>query len=453
MPDESAAYDPVVITGIGLITSLGHDRETVWKAIRAGRHGFARVTDLPYFRGEGVIAARVDWDDPVPTQLKAISLAQHAAREAMADAGQPIASGMDPTRFGIAVAGHMGDTAGIMRPPDAPKISPDQLRWWEQIMPNTGCSHIANEFGILGPRLTHSVACASGLVSLLVARRAILDGQCDAALVGGAEALDPMFVACFRNMRALSPIDDPDQACRPFDKNRSGFVMGEGAALFVIERLSHALARGAKIYAEVTAGRILCQAHHVTGMDLESESLAKLIEVCLDGASLEPEAIGYVNAHGTGTLQNDSAEMRGIASAMGNALGDVCVSGTKSMIGHLVNAAGCAELAVTALAMRDGFAPATLNLTEPDEECAFDALPLVGRKRRFQYALKLSMAFGGHLVGAVLKRWNDSATGFAYPEEPVRGSAGRRNLRMEDSAPLALRSREADEIVATPVTS
>jgi 3-oxoacyl-(acyl-carrier-protein) synthase len=450
MLDDAAAYDPVVITGIGLITSLGHDRETVWNSIRAGRHGFARTT-LPWFRDEEFIAARVEWDDPVPGQLKAISLAQHAAREAMADAGDPIASGMDPTRFGIAVAGHMGDSSGIGGPPDTPKTAPDQIRWWEQVLPNTGCSHIANEFGILGPRLTHSVACASGLVSLLVARRAILDGQCDAALVGGAEALDPMFVACFRNMRALSPCDDPEQACRPFDKNRSGFVMGEGAALFVIERLSHALARGARVYAEVTAGRILCQAHHVTGMDLESESLAKLIELCLESASLEPEAIGYVSAHGTGTMQNDSAEMRGIASAMGSGLGDVCVSATKSMIGHLVNAAGCAELAVTALAMRDGYAPATLNLTEPDAECSFDALPLVGRKRRFQHALKLSMAFGGHLVGAVLKRWNDAATGFAYPEEPVRGLAGRRGLRLDPSASGALASHVDANAAAAPV--
>ncbi|HEV7280170.1 MAG TPA: beta-ketoacyl-[acyl-carrier-protein] synthase family protein [Pirellulaceae bacterium] len=435
MPDDAAAYDPVVITGIGLITSLGHDRETVWNSIRAGRHGFARVTDLPWFRGEAIVAARVEWDDPVPGQLKAISLAQHAAREAMADAGFPLACGMDPTRFGIAVAGHMGDSSGIGGPSDTPKTSPDQIRWWEQVLPNTGCSHIANEFGILGPRLTHSVACASGLVSLLVARRAILDGQCDAALVGGAEALDPMFVACFRNMRALSPCEDPEEACRPFDRNRTGFVMGEGASLFVIERLSHALARGAKVYAEVQAGRILCQAHHVTRIDLESESLAKLIECCLDSANLEPEAIGYVNAHGTGTMQNDSAEMRGIASAMGSALGDVYVSATKSMIGHLVNAAGCAELAVTALAMRDGYAPATLNLTDPDAECVFDALPLVGRKRRFQYALKLSMAFGGHLVGAVLKRWNDPATGFAYPDESPRALAGRRGLRLDPSVP------------------
>jgi 3-oxoacyl-(acyl-carrier-protein) synthase len=183
-------------------------------------------------------------------------------------------------------------------------------------------------------------------------------------------------------------------------------------------------------------------------MDLESESLAKLIELCLDGASLEPEAIGYVSAHGTGTMQNDSAEMRGIASALGGALGDVCVSATKSMIGHLVNAAGCAELAITALAMRDGYAPATLGLTDPDPECLFDALPLVGRKRRFQYALKLSMAFGGHLVGAVLKRWNDAATGFPYPDEPVRAFSGRRGLRL-DAADSRLLSEASP--VAAPV--
>jgi 3-oxoacyl-(acyl-carrier-protein) synthase len=193
--------------------------------------------------------------------------------------------------------------------------------------------------------------------------------------------------------------------------------------MFVIERLSHALARRAKIYAEIRAGRMLSEAHHVTGLDADADALTHLIEITLDRAGLEPNDIGHVNAHGTGTAQNDLVEMRAIRKSFAQAHDDLCVTANKSSLGHLVNAAGSIELAMTVLAMRDGFAPPTLNLTNPDPECTFDATPLVGRKNRFQHALKLSVAFGGHLVAVALSRWNDAATGFGYPEEERRKAA------------------------------
>src|SRR5437773_8659091 len=177
-------------------------------------------------------------------------------------------------------------------------------------------------------------------------------------------------------MRVLAYHDDPPRACRPFDATRDGFIMGEGGAMFVIERLSHALERGARIYAEIAAGKILAEAHHVTGLDMRSDSLAYLISKTLAAAELQPEQIGYINAHGTGTQQNDLAESRAIHRAMGRAANTLCVSATKSILGHLVNAAGSVELAVTALAMRDGFVPPTLNLTHPDPECDLDCVPL-----------------------------------------------------------------------------
>ena len=187
--------------------------------------------------------------------------------------------------------------------------------------------------------------------------------------------------------------------------------------MFIIERLRHATQRGAKIYAEITACKALAEAHHVTGLDADSNSLTYLISRTVEKAGLCPEDIGYINAHGTGTLQNDLVEMRGIRHALGPAADHVCVSSTKSMLGHMINAAGSVELAITALAMRDGFAPPTLNLTDPDPECSFDCLPLVGRRNRFQHALKLSVAFGGHLVAIALSRWNHPSSGFGYPSE------------------------------------
>jgi len=191
--------------------------------------------------------------------------------------------------------------------------------------------------------------------------------------------------------------------------------MGEGAAMFVIERLSHALDRGARIYAELAGGKMLAEAHHVTGLDAESEVLAHLISITLRDARLAPDEVGYINAHGTGTQQNDLVETRGIRRALGRAADHVWVSGTKPMLGHLVNAAGSVELAITALALRDGFAPPTLNLTEPDPECDLDCIPLVGRRRALDTALKLSVAFGGHIAAIALRRWADRESEFDYP--------------------------------------
>jgi 3-oxoacyl-(acyl-carrier-protein) synthase len=245
--------------------------------------------------------------------------------------------------------------------------------------------------------------------------RSILDGQCDLALAGSAEAIDPLFAAGFQNMRVLATSDDPSRACRPFDRQRNGFVMGEGAAMFLLERLSHAQSRGARIYAEVLGGKMLADAHHMTGLDMESEALTRLIVETLRKSRLEPQDIGYINAHGTGTAQNDIMESRGIRRALGRHADQVCVSALKAMLGHLVNASVSVELALTALTLRDGFVPPTINLTDQDPECDLNCVPLVGQPRRVQSALKLALAFGGHLVAVSLRRWNSGKSGFAYP--------------------------------------
>jgi 3-oxoacyl-(acyl-carrier-protein) synthase len=182
--------------------------------------------------------------------------------------------------------------------------------------------------------------------------------------------------------------------------------MGEGAAMLVLETLEHARERGARIYAEALAGRLMSDAQHVTNLDADSDVLEHLINATMRTAGVVPRDIAYVNAHGTGTMQNDLLESRGIRAAFGRAADSICVSSNKAMLGHLVNASGSVELAITALALRDGFAPPTLNLTDPDPECDLDFIPLVGRERLLEHALKLSIAFGGHLAAVVLRRWD-----------------------------------------------
>lgn len=413
--------DPIVITGIGMISSVGNDRESVWRAVRNGQSGVRSLDGLMGIPDGLLLGAAVDLgtNQPQPAQLKAITLTQIAAAEAVADARIDFTD-IDLERFGCAISGHMGDTSFVTLDLGLDHlVDPAAVPWWQQWMPNTACCTVANQYGIAGPRICHSVACASGLIDILSAVRSIYDEQCDIALCGSAEAFHPLFAAGFHQMKVLAHHEDPRQACRPFDSNRQGFVMGEGAAVFVVERLSHALRRGAQIYAEVAGGKVLAEAHHVTGLDAESEALSYLIQATLRDARLRASDIGYINAHGTGTQQNDLVETRGIRKAMGRAADDLCVSATKSMVGHLVNASGSVELAVTALALRDGFAPPTINLTDPDPECDLDCIPLVGRSHRAEHALKLSVAFGGHLAAVALRRWNDGPNGFEYPAVPA----------------------------------
>lgn len=403
-PDPDS--EPIVITGIGLIAAVGRHREDVWQAVRRGQSGVCSLAGLPDVPASLSIGAPVALEPEYPGQLKTIALCQHVAAEALTDARIQW-NDIDRSRFGCSISGHMGDTGWFDEQPGrVPAPHAKDLPWWSQWLPNTACSLVANRYGLEGPRLCHSTACASGLIEVLSAARSIRDGQCDITLAGSAEAFHPLFAAGFQAMRVLATHEDPRQACRPFDSRRSGFVMGEGAAMFVIERLSHALRRGARIYAQIMGGKMQAEAHHMTGLDAESETLAYLISGTLRTSRLAPEDIGYINAHGTGTLQNDVVETRGIRRALGRAADRLCVSSTKSMLGHLVNAAGSVELAITALALRDGFAPPTMNLTDPDPECDLDCIPLVGRRTSFEHALKLSVAFGGHMAAMALRRWD-----------------------------------------------
>ncbi len=363
------------------------------------------MTGIPGIPDGMFLAAPVDLFREFPGQLKNIPLCRQTAKEALFDSGLNPAK-MDRTRFGCSISGHMGDTDFVVEQVGKKNLIPKGKRpWWHQWLPNTACSIVANDHDLRGPRLSNSTACASGTIAFLVAVRSILDGQCDVMLTGSSQAIHPLFAAGFHNMRVLADHEDPSQACRPFDSNRKGFVMGEGAAMLVVERLSHALERGARIYAEVLAGHILTDGQHVTSLDANSDALVHLITMTLHSANLAPHNITHINAHGTGTIQNDAMEAQGIRRALGSAADSVCVSANKSMLGHLVNASGAVELAMTALALRDGFAPPTVNLTDPDSTCDLDCVPLVGQRQTMDHALKLSIAFGGHLAAVALRRW------------------------------------------------
>jgi 3-oxoacyl-(acyl-carrier-protein) synthase len=407
--------EPVVITGIGLVTSVGQTRESTWRAVQSGKSGVGLLHGLPELKDGFIPAAMVDLPEEVPRVGKAIRMAKMCAAEAMADARMhPLT--IDRDRFGCAVASHMGNISYVNAAYGRPDLDhPDAVPWYTELPPNTACVHVAHQFGLQGPRLCHSAACASGSVEILTAVRTIQDGQADAFLVGGAEAIHPLLAAGFKKMRVLAEHDDPRQACRPFDRDRNGFVMGEGAAMMVLERRDHALARGARIYGEIIAGKMFSEGLHVTGLDAQSEALSYTITAALRAGDVAPDEIGYINVHGTGTEQNDACEAQGLRSSLGRAIDSIPVSSLKSMLGHTVNAAGAVEMALTMLALRDGFMPPTINLDNPDPACQLEHLPWLGRSMRPDIALKLSVAFGGHLVALLVRRWNDSATGFAYP--------------------------------------
>lgn len=411
------AAESVVVTGIGLVTANGYGRESVWEATRSGVSGIRRVDEADFvFPHPLKLAAKVNIEPEFPDQLKSIRLARFAAEEAMFDSKIDLHS-VDRNRFGCAISGNVGDVSWWSAQVDPTSVFANREFNSEQWLPNCACWDVATRFGLNGPRYSHSTACASGLIEILTAARAIRDGQADIALAGSAECIDPVFAAGFNRMRVLANDDDPAESCLPFDKRRHGFVMGEGAGMLVIERLDHAVARGAKIYAELVAGKMMADAHHVTSLDVDSDVLVRLISDTMRKADVEPADIAYVNAHGTGTEQNDLIESRGIRNAFKRAADDVCVSSLKSMLGHLVNASGSVELALTILGMRDGYAPPTLNLRDRDPRCDLDFVPMQARSNRFEHAMKLSLAFGGHLVATVVRRWNNlNSGGIAYPD-------------------------------------
>lgn len=402
----SDEMDPVVITGIGLATSVGANRESVWHAIQQGHSGIRRTNSRDGFGNLYLPCGMVDWMPDSHYRLKSMLLTQLVAGEALQDANLDWPS-IDSTRFATSISTQFGDIGYLYLDPERRNQSPfsaDLPQWWNEFLPCSASGTIPNQFGLHGPRLCHATACASGLVSTIVGARMIQDGAADYALCGAADMVHEIMLASFHRMGVLADHEFPELACRPFDRERSGFVMGEGGAMMVLERRSHALRRGAQIYAEIAGTATNCVAGHVTDLDGAGETLAYLIRQIMRKSGWSDLGPNYINAHGTGTTQNDLSELLAIRGSLGKLADRVHVSSNKAVLGHLINAAGSVELALTALAIRDGYAPPTMNLHNQETHGDIDCLPELGVQSPIDRALKLSLAFGGHLVGIGLRK-------------------------------------------------
>lgn len=396
----------VVITGLGAITPVGCDVDTFWNSLKNGKNGIDFVTKFDTTELKAKLAAEVKDFDPllymdkseVRKTDKFVQYAVAAASQAVTDSG--IAENVAPERFGVYYGSGIGgfDTFiaeqnnMINRGPA--RVSPLFI---PKMIMNMGAGNIAIKFGAKGPCMAVSTACATGTTAIGEAYRAIKGGYADAIIAGGVEAsLNPLAMAGFINCMALTESTDKDCASVPFDKRRSGFVMGEGAGALIVEDYEHAVKRGAKIYAEVKGYGSTCDAFHVTAPDSSAEASGRAISDCLkEAGEFAPEKI-YINAHGTSTPLNDKTETQAIKNAFGDGAYSVNISSTKSMTGHLLGAAGAIEGIAAILALRENIVPPTIGYKEADEECDLNYTPNVAKNTELELAMSVSLGFGGH---------------------------------------------------------
>ena len=380
----------VVVTGVGAVSPVGNDAETTWKNLVDGVCGIEEISAFDTSDLKVHIAGTVKNFDPTEyiekRDVKKTDLycqyAIAAAQQAVDDS--KILGTVDENRLGVYIGAGIGglntfvENTVALHENGPRKISPFFI---PKMIGNIATGNVAIRFNAKGVSLSVMSACATGTNSIGEAFHAIKDGYADAIIAGGAEAVvAPLTIAGFQNMKALSTNPDPKKASRPFDKNRDGFVMGEGAGILVLEEYEHAKARGAKIYAEFAGYGNTCDAHHVTAPDPEGAGLARAIEIAFDEAKISDDAQVYINAHGTSTHLNDLTETLAIKKALGSKAYDASISSTKSMTGHMLGATGAIEAIAAVLAIRDGIIPPTINLDEPDEELDLDYTPNKAKK-------------------------------------------------------------------------
>lgn len=394
----------LVITGMGAVTPIGVGVPAYWQALTAGTCGIGRITrfdasDLPV-----QIAAELKDFDPAAYMPKTLARTMDpfmqyafvAAEEALGDSGLDIAA--DPDRVGIVMGTAMDGVttvAGTQAAYDAGKrVGP---RFVPMTIGNIAAAQISIAHGITGPSMTLNTACSAGGDAIMTAAMLLRTGEADAVLaVGGESILCPIVVAGLSQAHALSRRnDDPEQACRPFDADRDGFVIGEGGGALILETEEHARARGAHIYAELAGYANTSDAHHVTAPHPEGAGAAACMRRALKRAGLQPSDIGYINAHGTSTGLGDIAETQAVKAVFGGRESAPPVSSTKSMTGHLMGAGGITESIACILAIRDGILPPTLHLAHPDPACDLDYIPNEARKTRITAAMSNSLGFGG----------------------------------------------------------
>ena len=408
----------VVITGLGAITPIGNNAKEFWQGIKDGKCGIDKITKFDTTDFKVKLAAEVKgynpedyFDKREANRLDKFSqYAMIAAREAWEDSGlNKETENME--QVGVIIGSGIGgietieaeNEKCIMKGPD--RVSPMYIPMG---ILNMATGNVAIDIGAKGESIAMVTACASGTHCIGESFRMIKHGYQDVVLAGGTEAgITPLGIAGFANIKALTKTEDRLRASIPFDKERSGFVMGEGAGVIVLEELEHALARGAKIYAEMVGYGATSDAYHITSPAPGGEGGARAMKIAMKEGNVKPEEITYINAHGTSTHLNDSCETQAVKTALGEeAARKVMMSSTKGHTGHLLGAAGGVEAIVCAKAIEEGFAPATINYKVPDEECDLDIVPNEGRKVNIEYAMSNSLGFGGHNSTILLKKFS-----------------------------------------------
>jgi 3-oxoacyl-[acyl-carrier-protein] synthase II len=419
LPDRDLARR-AVITGLGAVTPIGNDAPTYWRNLLAGVNGGGPITSFDPTGFDVRIAAEVkDFDPTVHMDRKMarrmsrfIHFGVAAAAEAVADSGLDFGTWPVERRDRVGVALNTGgggmeqviDGADVIRTKGPGQVSPFAI---PALSGSMAAALVSMKYGLTGPVITQVAACASGVIAFQDALRLIRSGECDVVLAGGSEApLLPMAFAALGNMGALSKRnDDPQHASRPFDRDRDGFLFGEGAAVCVVESAAHALARGATIHAEVLGAALTADAYHISAPEPTGRGAAMAMTRAMADAGVRPEEIDYIVAHGTSTPLNDVTETRAIKAAFGERAYRVPISSPKSMIGHLLGAAGAVAALTAVGAIREGCIPPTANLEHPDPECDLDYVPLVKRKAEVNTAMINGFGFGGQNAVAVFRRY------------------------------------------------
>ncbi len=406
----------VVVTGMGAVTPVGLNVPESWNAVRSGTCGIAPITQYDPAGMKVQLAAEVKGFQPDELFGKAearrmgrfTQFALAAARETLADSGFQVENA-NPRRCGVIVSSGIGGI-GITENEHDRGLE----KGWDRVSPffipsgicNMAAGRVSIESGFQGMSTCPVTACAGGTNAVGGAFHYIRDGYAEVMLCGGTEAaLTPLAVGGFTSMKALSQSTDPNRASIPFDAERNGFVMGEGAGILLLEELEHALARNAKIYAEITGYGATCDAYHMTAPRPDGSGGAEAMAIALADGGAKPEDVDYINAHGTSTQLNDAGETAAVKTVFGSHAAKLAVSSTKSMTGHMLGAAGAVEAIFTVLALRDGFLPATIHYQVPDPACDLDVVPNQGRAADLRCALSNSLGFGGHNGSLLFQKW------------------------------------------------
>ena len=408
----------VVITGLGAVTPLGLTAQASWQAVQNGVCGIGPITHYDASAQKVKLAAEVKGFVPenylgrpeAKRMGRFTQFAVVAARQALDDAGLAPEQ-TDPSRCGVIVSSGIGGQAITEA-----EHSRGMERGWDRVSPfyiptaicNMAAGQIAIAAGFRGMCSCPVTACAGGTNAVGDAFHYIRDGYGDVMLCGGTEAaITPLAMGGFTSMKALSQAEDPSRASIPFDRERSGFVMGEGAGILLLEELEHARSRHAKIYAEIVGYGATCDAYHMTAPRPDGSGGAQAMAMAMADGGVQPEQVDYINAHGTSTHLNDAGETAAVKAVFGPHAYQLAMSSTKSMTGHMLGAAGAVEAIFTALSLHDGYMPATIHYQIPDPECDLDMVPNQGRDAELHYAMSNSLGFGGHNGSLLLKKWED----------------------------------------------